>query len=121
MEIYTGCDIIEVRRVKDAMLNKNFILKVYTDKEASYCNTKKGDIRYQHYAARFATKEAVYKALPEKIKEKNEISFKNIEITNTETGKPKVEIIGVELKKISIDVSLSHVKEYAIATCVVKC
>lgn len=120
MKIYTGCDIIEVQRIRDAILIPNFILKVYTDKEKKYCESKKGDMKYQHYAARFAAKEAVYKALSEILNDKYQISYKNIEITNLESGRPKVEIIGVDLKKTQIDVSLSHLQEYAMATCVVK-
>lgn len=119
MKVYTGCDIIEVQRIKDAILNPNFILKVYTDKEKEYCESKKGDMKYQHYAARFAAKEAVYKAISAILNDKNEISYKNIQITNSTEGRPEVEIIGLDLKKVQIDVSLSHLKEYAIATCTV--
>ena len=120
MKIYTGCDIIEVQRIRDAILTPNFTLKVYTDKEKDFCESKKGDMKYQHYAARFAAKEAVYKAISELLDDKYQISYKNIEITNLESGKPRVEIIGLNLKKTEIDVSLSHIKEYAIATCIVK-
>lgn len=119
MKSYIGTDIIEVERIKNALDNPNFALKVYTDNEISYCEGKNENTKYQHYAARFAAKEAVFKAISNKLDNKYEIGWKNIEILNEENGRPKVNLIGIDLKKIEIDISLSHIKEYAIATAIV--
>lgn len=119
MKTYVGTDIIEVERIKNALDNPNFLLKVYTDNEINYCEGKNENIKYQHYAARFAAKEAVFKAISNKLDNKYEIGWKNIEILNEESGRPKVNIIGIDLKKIEIDVSISHIKEYATATAIV--
>ena len=79
MNIYVGNDIIEVERIKEAMKDKNFTIRVFTDNEIAYCE-KKGRNKYQSYAARFAAKEAVFKAISPKLRSKFEISWKNVEI-----------------------------------------
>lgn len=118
MKTLVGTDIIEVERIKNAVEDDSFVLRVFTDKEVNYC--EKGEkIRYQHYAARFAAKEAVFKAISPILKNKYEIGWKNIEIINNEDGRPSVNFIGVDLKNISVDISLSHIKEYATATAIV--
>ncbi|MBR3325542.1 MAG: holo-ACP synthase [Clostridia bacterium] len=119
MKTYVGTDIIEVDRIEKSLNDKNFCLKVYTDKEIKYCEGKSEKTRYQHYAARFAGKEAVYKAISKFLKNKYDIGWKNIEIVNNENGRPIVNIIGAELQKIEIDISLSHIEKYAIATAIV--
>ncbi len=115
-----GIDIIEVERIQKSIENQpEFINRVFTKKEIEYCESKK-NMKYQHYAARFAAKEAVFKAISELLESKYNIDWKNIEIVNNQMGKPQVNIIGINFnKKIQIDVSLSHLKEYAIANCVV--
>lgn len=117
MNIYVGNDIIEVKRIKAAMKDKNFMIRVFTDNEIAYCE-KKGKNKYQSYAARFAAKEAVFKAISPKLKDKFEISWKNVEILKEDGNRPFVNLIGVNLKKVKIDVSISHIEEYAIATAV---
>ena len=64
MNIKTGIDIIEISRIKENVdnLQDKFINRIYTDKEIEYCESKKKQ-KYQHYAARFAAKEAVFKAI----------------------------------------------------------
>lgn len=64
---------------------------------------------------RFAAKEAVFKALPFA-----EIAFKNIQVTNLENGRPQVTVADERTKDLVILVSLSHTKEYAVATAVVQ-
>lgn len=123
MQIKVGIDIIEVDRIKQSIeeLGDNFLNKIYTDKEITYCESKNKN-KYQHYAARFATKEAVFKAVSTLLSDKYTISWKNIETINDQTGKPNIKFIELpsqvekELSKInSIDMSISHIKEYAIA------
>ena len=61
MKLLCGTDIIEINRIKDAIesLGEKFINKIYTKSEIEYCEGK-GKQKYQHYAARFAAKEAVF-------------------------------------------------------------
>ena len=121
MEIKTGIDIIEVKRIQEAIerQGEKFLKRVYTVQEIEYCDNT-GKMRYQHYAARFAAKEATYKAISKEIENKYSISWKNIEVENDNQGRPKVSIIGKELEKImDIDISISHCKEYAVANVVV--
>lgn len=117
MSIKTGVDIIEICRIKDSIESTDgkFCERVYTDREIEYCESKKNQ-KYQHYAARFAAKEAVFKALSPSLKSKYDISWKDIEILKDETGRPYVNILNNEEIEIGeIDISLSHCKEYAVA------
>lgn len=119
MKIKCGTDIIEVNRIKEVIQadEKRFLNRVFTDQEIAYCKSKK-KMQYQHYAARFAAKEAVFKAISESLPNKYAISWKNIEIKNDKQGKPYVEFIGIDVPNIiSMDVSLSHLADYAIANC----
>ena len=124
MQIKSGIDIIEVERIKSSIdeMGNNFLNRVYTENEIQYCESKKKN-KYQSYAARFAVKEAAFKAVSTLIKDKYSISWKNIETTNDENGRPSVKFISLtkevekELAKIeSIDVSISHLEKYAVAT-----
>ena len=120
MRVKCGVDIIEISRVKDSIenLGDNFLNRVFTKKEIEYCNSK-GKSKYERYAARFAVKEAVFKALSEMVDDKYSITWKDIETLNDEQGRPKVEVSFVKSNKIeNIDVSISHCKEYAIANVV---
>lgn len=57
-----GIDIIEVERVKNQISKSNgFREKIFTEREIEYCESKKN--KAQHYAARFAAKEAFFKAI----------------------------------------------------------
>ena len=122
MEFSCGIDIIEIKRIQKAIekLNDKFLKKIYTIKEIEYCNSK-NNLKYQHYAARFAAKEAIFKAISDKLKDKYEITWTNVEIINDINGRPKITFINTDVanKIKSIDVSLSHVKEYAIANCII--
>lgn len=124
MNIECGTDIIEISRIKEAIedYKESFTSRVYTPKEIEYCESK-NNVKYQHYAARFAAKEAVYKALSPKNNEN--VKWQDIEIINNSLGKPEV-ILYNDLKKIeeeskikNISLSLSHCREYAVANVVV--
>lgn len=121
MKIKTGVDIIEIERVKNSIeeTEGKFCERVYTQKEIEYCESKKTQ-KYQHYAARFAAKEAVFKAISSGLKSKYDISWQDIEVLNDEAGKPYVSIQDKYMQDIeSIDLSISHCKEYAVASVVV--
>ncbi len=119
MNLKIGNDIIEVERIRKLLLEypEKFKARVFTDKEVKYCETK-GENKYQSYAARFAAKEAVFKAISDLLPNKYNIQWTDIEIVNNNEGRPSVTIKNVD-KIEQIDVSISHVKEYAIATALV--
>lgn len=112
-----GTDIIEIERIKKVInsLENIFINKIYTENEIKYCEGK-NNAKYQHYAARFAAKEAVFKAVSQILDTKYSITWKNIEVINDENGKPKINFIGSKIEKLkNIDISISHCRDYAIA------
>ncbi len=122
MKIKCGTDIIEIDRIKESIeeTDGKFCERVYTKSEIEYCESKKSQ-KYQHYAARFAAKEAVFKAVSELFQNKYDISWQDIEIINDENGKPHVNILKTEIIKNieNIDLSISHCKLYATANVVV--
>ncbi len=115
MKIYVGNDIIEVKRIQESIesLGDKFLNRVFTEKEIEYCESK-NVMKYQHYAARFAAKEAIFKAISKNLENKFDIGWKDAEILNDINGRPYVNIN----MNVDIDLSLSHIKEYAIATAV---
>ncbi len=108
-----GIDIVEIKKIKRLIKNKRFIERVFSQEEIEYCEPKKN--KTQHYAARFAAKEAVWKALSGKYS----IALKNIVIKNIETGKPIVVLKDEKLKKLKIEISLSHTDNYAVAVALI--
>jgi len=115
-----GVDIEEVGRFKKLIRNKRFLDKVYTRQEVVYCNSKKN--RVQHFAVRFAAKEAVWKALSEAIRRSTSaIRHRDIGVKNAESGKPEVTLpksLARWAKKVTI--SLSHTRSYAVAVALVR-
>ena len=118
MRVTCGTDIIEVSRVKEAIekFEERFISRIYTELETTYCNSK--ETRYQHFAARFAAKEAVFKAISQSFDNKYDLKWTDIEIMLDKNQRPIVNLkMNIEGLK-QIDVSLSHIEQYATATCV---
>lgn len=121
MKIKCGSDIIEISRIKQSIddLGEKFLNRVYTEEEIKYCESK-GKQKFEHYAARFAVKEAAFKAISEQLEDKYSISWKDIETLNDKNNRPKVNILGINTSNIiNLDVSISHCKEYATANVVV--
>ena len=129
MKVTTGIDIIEVERIKEAILEvgDSFLNRIYTEKEIEYCN-KSEVMKYQHFAARFAAKEAVFKAISEYVDGRKDVIWKDIEIINSESGKPEINVdklkeninkAGDNVRLINIDVSISHIRDFAVASAVV--
>ena len=117
MKIGCGVDIIEISRIQESIenLGEKFLDKIYTKEEIMYCESK-GKAKYEHYAARFAAKEAAFKAISDGIKDKYAISWKDFEIINDDEGRPEIEILCLKDSQVeNIDISISHCKEYAIA------
>ena len=120
MQILCGIDIIEVDRIQESIetLGETFLNKVYTKKEIEYCESKNKQ-KYQSYAARFAAKEAVFKALSKQLEGRYNITWKNIEVLNDKNGRPYVNLINTSKEITQIDISLSHIKETAVANVVI--
>lgn len=121
MKITCGTDIIEIERVKESIENvgTKFIERVYTKKEIEYCESRKKQ-KYQHYAGRFAAKEAAFKAISKILDDKYSVCWKDFETINDGQGRPSIILHNINTEKIeSIDVSISHCKEYAIANVVI--
>lgn len=121
MKITCGTDIIEIERVKESIENvgTKFIERVYTEKEIEYCESRKRQ-KYQHYAGRFVAKEAAFKAISKILDDKYSVCWKDFETINDGQGRPSIILHNINTEKIeSIDVSISHCKEYAIANVVI--
>ena len=121
MKISCGTDIIEIDRIKQSIENLGdaFLNRVFTENEIKYCESKNNQ-KYQHYAARFTAKEAVFKAVSSNLKDKYSITWKDIEVCNNEQGKPYINLYGINQELFeSIDISISHCKEYATANVVI--
>ena len=91
-----GTDIVSVDRIKNSLKNKNFINRIFNEKEILKC--QKINKRINCYAKRFAAKEAFSKALGTGIS--NGINFNEIIILNKKTGKPYISIIGQTKKTL---------------------
>lgn len=121
MTIYgIGTDIVDVDRIKNSLKNKNFINRIFNEKEILKC--KKINDSINCYAKRFAAKEAFSKALGTGIS--GGVNFNEIVILNNKSGKPYINIIGqtkktinkkFKRKKSKISLSLSDEKKYAVA------
>lgn len=121
MAIHCGVDIVEISRIKHSMeasFGNAFRDRVFTAREIEYCEGKKKS-RYQSYAARFAAKEAVSKALGTGIS--SGMSWKDIEILNDEGGKP-YGVLSNKAKELfdnmcgnELSLSLSHCDTHAVA------
>lgn len=115
-----GVDIVSVVRLREAVerWGRRFLDRVFTTGEINYCFERADP--YLPLSARFATKEAMVKALGDK----RGIALKDIEVINTETGKPVINLgakLRDKLNKIGvkrIHLSLSHERNYSIA-CVI--
>ena len=117
MKVKCGIDIIEISRIQESIenLGDKFLNKIYTKQEINYCESK-GKSKYEHYAARFAVKEAAFKAVSEEVEDKYTVSWKDIETMNDEKGRPIVKILFLKDNKVeNVDVSISHCKDYAVA------
>ncbi len=115
---YIGIDIVEIARIQNAVdcWGDRFLHRVYTEPELRLCHKKAPSL-----AVRFAGKEAVMKALGTGTKG---ISWREIEILAEPSGKPVVHLYGraqERARSLGLDtlaISLSHSREYAIASVV---
>ncbi|MBF0489397.1 MAG: holo-ACP synthase [Candidatus Omnitrophica bacterium] len=108
-----GTDIIEVSRIKKSLdrFGEDFLKHILTDEEIAYA--KKYKYPHQHYAGRFAAKEAIFKAVGDP-----KLSWHDVSIINDKEGKPICKHRKASFKK-NILISISHSKNYATAICIV--
>ena len=125
MKIYgIGTDIININRIKKSIKNKNFVKRLFSKNEIIKCKNKINESHW--YAKRFAAKEAFSKAIGIGISKG--LSFNEITVNNIKSGKPEILLTGktkkivrkiIRKNKISIYLSLSDDKPFAIATVVI--
>ncbi|MDR1941696.1 MAG: holo-ACP synthase [Endomicrobium sp.] len=107
-----GIDIEEVKRFDKYAKDEDHLKKLFSKDEISYCMSKK--YPQQHFAARFAAKEAVWKALNRSNKK---LLITDISVKNNLSGVPEVYIKNKKQKNVKI--SLSHTKTYAAAAAII--
>jgi len=119
MIVGTGIDIAETTRIQQVLdrHGARFCRRVYTSEEISYCEKSKN--KAERYAARFAAKEAAFKALGAGWREG--VRWRDVEITHRPSGKPELILSGRaaelarELGVIRTAVSISHAAHYVVA------
>ncbi len=117
MIVGVGIDIVDVRRMKKSIGKPGFINHAFTPAEIAYCSQKAYSA--EHYAARFAAKEAFFKAIGTGVA--GDLDFTQVEITNDDNGKPNLALrdaaqsIAEKLEIKQIHTSLSHEKDFATA------
>lgn len=115
---HVGVDLIEIERIENVLARwgERFLERVYTEAERGDCQNRAPSL-----AVRFAAKEAVMKALGTGIKG---VGWREIEVLPNRDGKPLVHLYGGALQKArglglgELAISLSHSREYAIASVV---
>lgn len=116
MVLGIGNDIIEIARIQSSIDNYShrFLDRIFTRLEQTYCFNRKEPAR--HFAGKFAAKEAVVKALGTGFSQG--ILWTDIEILNTESGKPYI-IFSSHLQTLfpnpKMLITISHCKDYATA------
>lgn len=121
MSIYSiGIDLIEIERIEKLLerYGDKFMKRIFTEVEIEYCSKKKDK---GSFAARFATKEAVFKATGLGLAKG--MTWKDVEVINDERGKPEVRLYGKTAELLvnkTIHISISHSKDASISIIVVE-
>jgi holo-[acyl-carrier protein] synthase len=117
-----GTDIVEIVRI-GRMIERHgelFLNRVYTPEEIRYCQKRRESL--QHYAGRWAAKEAVMKTLGTGLAKG--VSWQDIEVCSLKTGRPTLNIRGRTrdiAEQLGIDeilITISHCRAYATATAI---
>lgn len=118
-----GVDIVEVQRITSALEHaETMVQRVFTPEEIRYCTARKN--KFQHFAGRFAAKEAALKALGTGWQEG--IRWKDVEITADPRGKPEVTFHGKAKEFYERSgarralLSITHAQDYAVAVVVLE-
>jgi len=114
-----GIDLVEIHRIEAAIerYGDRFTSRVFTPWEIQYCLSKINPI--MSFAARFAVKEAVFKAVGTGFAEG--VKWTSVEVVNDRSGQPQVRLgqtIRNHIGEKKILISLSHSREHAIATAI---
>jgi holo-[acyl-carrier protein] synthase len=117
--VSTGIDIIEVGRMRDILARTpRFRDRVFTARERDHCDAR-GAAAAQHYAARFAAKEAALKALGTGWS--GGVGWRDVEVINDSSGRPEIVLRGTALELFRLSgatrahLSISHTAEHAVA------
>lgn len=123
MIVGLGSDLIDVARVEQKLGEDSALAEsLFTPLEIRYCESKHHPAR--HYAARFAAKEALLKALGTGWRDG--LSWREIEIRNDELGRPvmvlsgRVERLAKKQGVTRVHVSLTHTAAYAAASVILE-
>lgn len=123
MIVGLGVDVVEVARIREALENQpRMVQRVFTEEEANYCTERKA--QFQHFAGRFAAKEAALKALGTGWAEG--IRWRDVEVTADSTGRPDIRFHAKALEifnskqAASAWLTISHASEYAVAVVVLE-
>lgn len=122
MIIGIGIDQIEVDRVARKLDDDAFMTKVFAPSELAYCRSR--GVPAQSFAARFAAKEALLKALGKGLFDG--IDIVDIVVETDESGQPSIQLVESasaavrDLGQIRIHLSLTHLKDIASAFVVVE-
>ena len=119
MIVGVGIDIVEIDRLQAALERQGDQLRqrTFSAAEIRYCDQRAN--KFQHYAARFAAKEALFKAIGTGWMEG--VTWLDAEVCNQPNGKPKLVLSGRALEEatqlgvIRIWISLTHTNRYAAA------
>jgi holo-[acyl-carrier protein] synthase len=119
MIVGTGVDIVETQRIEKAFERhpERFVNRLYTPGEIAYCRKFKNQA--ERFAARFAAKEAAFKALGTGWREG--VRWRDVEVTNLASGKPEIRLTGRalelanQLRVARMAVSISHSDRYVVA------
>ncbi|MFZ1976767.1 MAG: holo-ACP synthase [Bacteroidota bacterium] len=111
-----GVDVVDVPRMKEVLEKQgdHFYKKIFSDMEVTYCRTRKRP--YMHFAARFAAKEAVAKAM--RTGWSGSFRWKDISVVNDSFGAPHILLTGevaIALEKCNVHLSLSHTDNTVVA------
>lgn len=124
MIVSIGIDIIEVARIREVLARTpRFAERVFTPAERSYCESR-GASAAQHYAARFAAKEAALKAF--QTGWRGGIGWQDVEVSLLESGAPvlnfhgRVQELFASSGATRAHLSMSHTSEHAIAQVVLE-
>ena len=120
-----GIDVVEVERIASAIQRHGepFLAKLFTAGEREYCESRKNPA--MHYAARFAAKEAVSKALGTGIG--GNAGLLEMEVVHDPIGAPKIQLRGAaetfakDHGITEVQISLTHAREYAAANAIALC
>jgi holo-[acyl-carrier protein] synthase len=119
MIVGTGIDIAEPERVRAAVerYGQRFLKRVFTEQEIAYCERKRN--KFERYAARFAAKEAAFKALG--VGWRRGIRWVDVEVANLPSGQPTLKLAGraqefaerLGVRRVSL--SLTHTEQFTLA------